>query len=374
MIHFFTQAGTVLRRTSSNRPERIEVEALLDEFGGEAQPVIDFLQALENLCDLAGKNGHPQREDCARYLRACECNEEAAIKFMQTIHKVSNPKPPKPPPKGSKKPPQPHLAAGCGFPSRSEAEWGLRSTRMEDKEGKPLNIDKALELLGRLHAFDEERQATPEKYGQVGREDIAWALDPKRTERLVQLRPLSHEEYTSGASPASILLQQIGALITVSQVQRRALLAHDSHPTRPRFTPKRASPRRIRLTQRPTPPPRYLASPPHPPPHHASPASPRLSASPPKRLARSACQGIVGGSSSSVSKETRREIWDAIEKFQFNKELAQKYITGVRTLMLKQNELSIESREEVRWSMCWRALMCLMACLDVLAFPDGVPK
>ena len=38
---------------------------------------------------------------------------------------VANPKEPKPPPKGSKKPPQPHLAAQCGFPSRAEAEWAL---------------------------------------------------------------------------------------------------------------------------------------------------------------------------------------------------------------------------------------------------------
>ena len=54
-----------------------------------------------------------------------------------------------------------------------------------------------------------------------------------------------------------------------------------------------------------------------------------------------------------MSRETRQEIWDAIEKFKFDKELAQKYITGVRTLMLKQTELSIESREEVTDGNRW---------------------
>jgi len=272
VVHFFTQAGTVMRR-SVGKPPRNEVEALLDELGGEAEPVIAFLQALQNMQDIATKNGNPQREDIARYLRTCGRDEEASIKLMQTVHKMSNPKPPKPPPKGSKKPAQPHLAAQCGFPSRVEAEWGLRSTRAEDKEGKPLLIEKALELLTRLHAFDEERNANPDKFGMVGREDIVWALDPERTERLVKLRPLSHEEYTSGASPASILLMQIGQLLAVSKT--------------------------------------------------------------------------ISGGGTSVTTSERQEAWAAIEKFQFNQTLAQKYITGVKTLMLQQAELSIESREEV---------------------------
>jgi len=102
--------------------------------------------------------------------------------------------------------------------------------------------------------------------------DIAWALDPERTDRLIKHRPLSHEEYTHGHSPSSILLQMVGALIAVAK-------------------------------------------------------------------------GITG--MTAQTKEAKAEIWEAIEKFEFNKDLAQKYVTGVKTLMLKQLELGIESREEV---------------------------
>jgi len=280
VVNFFVQVGTVIRR-SLGTPERWEVEGLLDEFGKvegkmewQADPVISFLQALQNMVDVASKKGHPSREDCARYLRAYLNSEENAMKFMESIHKMSNPKPPKPPPKGSKKPPQPHLAAQCGFPSRSEAEWALKATRDENKEGKPLNIDKALELLGRLHSFNEERVADETKFGDVGRPDIVWALDPDRTDRFIKARPLTHEEYSTGASPTSLLLVQIGALTAVAKT-------------------------------------------------------------------------IAGSPSGSISSETRHEIWDAIEKFKFDKELAQKYITGVKTLMTRQAELNIESREEV---------------------------
>jgi len=278
VVHFFTQVGTVLRR-SVGTPPRIEVEALLDELGGTAEPVLSFLQAQQNMADIAPKNGNPQRDDIARYLRTCDQHEENAVKFMKAIHQMSNPKPPKPPPKGSKKPPPVHYAANCGFPSRPESEWALKATRAEDKEDKPLNMEKAMELLNRLHMFDEERQANPEKYGLVGRQDIVWSLDPVRTDHLVKVRPLSHEEYTSGASPTSILLVQIGALVAVSL-------------------------------------------------------------------------GIEGKTdkvqnASQVSQEMRQEVWDAIEKFEYNQTLSQKYITGVKTLMLKQVELSIESRQEV---------------------------
>ena len=50
----------------------------------------------------------------------------------------------------------------------------------------------------------------------VDRGDIAWALCPQRGERMIKARPLSHEEYTSGVTPASFLLHAVGHLITVA--------------------------------------------------------------------------------------------------------------------------------------------------------------
>jgi len=287
VVHYFAQAGSVIKRAAV-QPKRKEVEALLDEFNCDAEIVLKFLDAVKNMMDVAHKNGSPRREDCIRYLRACMCDEDTAMRFMQAVHKLSNPNPPKQP-KGSKKPPAPHLAAACGFPSRAEAEWALKSQfrkpiadeNEKSQEKLKINLDKAVELLTRLNQFDEDRKSNPEKFGPlVSRQDIVWALDPARTDHLLKVHPLSHEEYTQGVSPTSILIHQIAALLA-------------------RF------------------------------------------------------QDIEGGdaASRSVTDETRQEVWGAIEKFEFNEELASNYITGMRTLMLRKVELEIESREEVEQVM-----------------------
>uniref|UniRef100_A0A7S3AZQ2 Uncharacterized protein n=1 Tax=Haptolina ericina TaxID=156174 RepID=A0A7S3AZQ2_9EUKA len=275
VMTFFTQTGTVLKRSRDyGRPSREQVEALLEEMECDAETVIQFLHALQNLTDIATKNGNPSRDDCARFLRCCDKEEEQAMNFMKSIWKMANPKPPKAPAKGSKKPPQPHLAAACGFPNKAEAEWALRTTRADDKAHRPLDTTKAVELLSRLSQFDEERQAQPERYGDVDRTDIVWALDPNRCERYVKDNPLTHEEYTTGNSPASILLTKVGHLLAV------------------------ASQATMETTN-------------------------------------------------TISQETRKEVWGAIEKFDFNREQAEKYIRGVKVMMTKQDELGIESREEV---------------------------
>ena len=46
VVEFFTQSGTVLKRSRDfGRPTREQVEKLLEEMGGEAETVVSFLQA-----------------------------------------------------------------------------------------------------------------------------------------------------------------------------------------------------------------------------------------------------------------------------------------------------------------------------------------
>ena len=173
VMNFLTQAGTVLKR-SLGAASREEVEELLRDMGCEAERVLTFLSAWGNMCDLGPKQGHATRDDCKRYLVQCDRDEEQATAFMRTIWKLANPKAPKPPPKGSKKPPQPHYSEICGFPTRDECEWALLGTRAEGKEGKPLAIDKAVDLLVRLNTTDMEIKGG-EKHSGCKREDVLWA-------------------------------------------------------------------------------------------------------------------------------------------------------------------------------------------------------
>ena len=112
--------------------------------------------------------------------------------LLKTIWKMANPKPPKPPPKGSKKPPQPYYAEDCGFPSREEVEWALLGTRAEGKEGKPLDLNRAVELLTKLDTMNTARA----DYPGTTRTDVQWSLDVKRTERLLKVRPPAAAPHT----------------------------------------------------------------------------------------------------------------------------------------------------------------------------------
>lgn len=228
VIQFLSEAGTVLKRAITlGEPTREEVEGLLRDMAKEedktpgdpprtlSDRVVAFLTSLDAMCQIAPKQGAPTREDCRRYLTVCERDEAQGTEFMKTIWKLANPKPPKPPPKGSKKPPQPHYSLECGFPSREECEWALLGTRAENKEGKPLAIDKAVEQLQKLDTIHTEVKEG--KYPGVKREDVVWSIDPARTTRLVKVRPIMHEEYKAGESPASLMLEAISQLTTMGQ-------------------------------------------------------------------------------------------------------------------------------------------------------------
>ena len=181
LVHFLTQAGTVIRRAQGTKPSRAETERLLREMNSESERVLAFLGSLDTMCDLASKQGGATREDCARHLKNCEYDEANATELLKTIWKLANPKEPKPPPKGSKKPPQPWYSQECSalssvFPSMAECEWALLGTRKQDAPGKPLMLDKALELLKKVDSLTAECREG--KYPGVVREDLVWTLEP----------------------------------------------------------------------------------------------------------------------------------------------------------------------------------------------------
>ena len=271
-LHFFTEAGTVLKRSISlGSPTREEVEGLLRQMGNESERVIAFLTSQQNLLEIAPKNGSPTREDCARYLHQCDRDETQAKTFLQTIWKIHNPKAPKPPPKGSKKPPQEHYSLKCGFPSREEAEWALLGTRDDKKEGRPLMIEKAVELLCKLDVLTQEVRGVAQAYPGTTREDIVWALDPERCAALLKVRPLSNDEYASGQSAATLILGGISHLIQ-----------------------------------------------------------------------RGKETGVV---------TSRTDLLASLEKLSFDQSKTEKWLNGVGTLMERQSELGIVSREEVEVEM-----------------------
>jgi len=184
---FLAEVGNILRRAQGKKPTREEAEALLRKMSGSSEQVLSFLLSLDTLdaqipkkCRDAGAASPPDltlaitREDVARFLTNCDYVEANASEMMKTIWKLANPAAPKPPPKGSKKPPQPYYSEMCGFPSVPECEWALLGTRKADAEGKPLQIEKAVELLQRLDALYQDRA----KHPGIVREDVRWVLDP----------------------------------------------------------------------------------------------------------------------------------------------------------------------------------------------------
>ena len=202
-IHFLGQTGLVLKRSDElGKPKRAQVEALVRELGQDAQRAIAFLKSMLSLAALAGKNGHPSRDDCARYLRMFACDEALATTFMKKVWQLTNPKPPKQQPK---KPPKEHLAAKCGFPSRSEAEWALMDVE------PPMDEGKAVESLMRLGLMTAERDKVEgDERARVERSDMIWALRHERA--LIKLRPLEHEEYVRGETGASLLVASLSTL------------------------------------------------------------------------------------------------------------------------------------------------------------------
>ena len=137
------------------KPDRAEVEALLRAMDTDAEKVLSFLAGVQAMVDVANKNGSPTRDDCKRYLTNCGRDGGQAMEFMKTIWKLANPKAPKAPAKGN---PKPFYAEMCGFPSTAECEWALMSTWTPATSEKPavLQIDKAVELLSKLNAINEE--------------------------------------------------------------------------------------------------------------------------------------------------------------------------------------------------------------------------
>ena len=286
VIAFLSEAGTVLKRAKTlGEPTRDEVEKLLREMRNEpdlapgdpprtlSDRVVAFLASTQSMADIGPKQGQATREDCKRYLTNCDRDEVQATEFMKTVWKLANPKPPKPPPKGSKKPPQPHYSEECGFPSRDECEWALMGTR-SDKAGRALAIDKACELLKKLDSIHTEVKTGT--YPGVKREDIVWACDADRTATMIKVRPLTHEEYKSGDSPSSLMLDAISHLLKM-------------------------------------------------------------------------------GNETGI-KTPRPELLAAIEKFNFDRSQAEKWLNGVGNLMSRQTELGIQSREEVESAMEYHQL------------------
>ena len=60
----------------------------------------------------------------------------------------------------------------------------------------------------RLDSLHQERE-----YPSCTRADILWSLDPKRCERLVKVRPLTHDEYKAGTTPAQVMMAAIHGLV-----------------------------------------------------------------------------------------------------------------------------------------------------------------
>jgi len=209
-VRFLQDVGAVLKQAGVRQTTtREESELLLREFGG-SEATIKFLTHVIELLDNAKKNGEPTRPDCMRYLRACSCEKESAEALMKDIWKLANPKAPKVNPKAKKDAPPPiHYSKECGFPTREEAEWALLGTRAEDKEGKPLSLPAAMDLLKRLQAFTEDDQfAAP-----LTRPDMQWALDPNRGNIYIKHKPMSHEQYQQGLTAPAMMLTDIKKLL-----------------------------------------------------------------------------------------------------------------------------------------------------------------
>ena len=103
--------------TSSGELSRAEAEALIVEHGGDAAKVSAFLASVRTLARVGSRHGHPSPQDLMRYLRHYAYVEADALKLVESIWKLCNPKPPKP--KEKRGVPPLHWAAECGYPSQA---------------------------------------------------------------------------------------------------------------------------------------------------------------------------------------------------------------------------------------------------------------
>ena len=216
VVKFLSEAGTVLKRAFTlGNPTRQEVEDLLRDLDHDSEKVLTFLGGWSSLMDLAPKQGGATREECKRYMqiqsKVPAIQQAAAECLLKTIWQLANPKPPKPPGKGSKAPPKRHYSQECGFPSRDECEWALLGTRSElkDTDKGPsfnLKIDAAADLLIKLQTMYDER-----KYVALKREDFKWCIDPDREKAMVKVRPLTPAE--RGETPGQIMCAALNAIV-----------------------------------------------------------------------------------------------------------------------------------------------------------------
>ena len=91
----FEERRVVARGARPGRARQRVHERLAEPLGQDAQRAIAFLKSMLSLVALAGKNGHPSRDDCARYLRMFAFEEAQATTFMKKGWQLTTPKPPK---------------------------------------------------------------------------------------------------------------------------------------------------------------------------------------------------------------------------------------------------------------------------------------
>ena len=177
---------------------------MLLEVGGDASKVIEFLQAIQSLEGIAAKHGHPGKDDLARYLRQSSHSLEKATAFVKLVWKIANPKEKKPTKKDAKVPE--HLAAKCGFPSRSEVEWALLNSE------PPLDQNAAVNLLCQLAQAHADALKYVHRYQHVV--DVLMAGCEWSTARSVELlrhlggvaklRPVLVRELPEGEADAEL--------------------------------------------------------------------------------------------------------------------------------------------------------------------------
>ena len=224
VAHFLREAGAVLRQGAQlGSPTRQHVEELLLEMGGDASKVIEFLQAIQSPSRASPPSTATRARTTSRATSASLTHSlEKATAFVKLVWKIANPKEKKPTKKDAKVPE--HLAAKCGFPSRSEVEWALLNSE------PPLDQNAAVNLLCQLAQAHADAQAANSNNGDgaaasVTRADAMWALEPARGKALLAAKPLSHDEIRAGHSPASVLLAMVGgalASLTAAGVQTAA--------------------------------------------------------------------------------------------------------------------------------------------------------
>lgn len=300
------------------RPSRAELEGLVRELGGA--PAEAFLRALRRLAEAAPKLGSPDRETLGRYVRLGECDEEASLTFAQSVWKLmggataskAKEKPKsasartRQPPAKAAPPPRSRSAAPAGKkrggkgatasapdpadtpgPSRAEAEAVLLAVNPVG------DLTAATELLKRVDVIHRQISAT---FPLLRREDALWAASPAREARYLSREPLSQEERKEGESGAKHLLRRLGAALE----SLKDILAVDE------------------------------------------PAEP-----PQSKSAVLAALAEADARSAQPSGVPRQSVREGLDAHAFNLEGATRWVRGVGSLLHRQAELGIESREEV---------------------------